>query len=105
MQCMDHSWMCEEAQQILKDQCENECFLCMGQFDHDEYAPMMMCMNQHSCCSPCMNELLKSNKNFNCPQCQQPLNRKAVGKNRFLITIYQLVDAFHKQITQLQTQI
>ena len=65
----------------------------------------MMCTNQHSCCAPCMTELLKTNKSINCPHCSQPVNRKFVTKNRLLLTIYALVESFKKQVMRLQAEI
>ena len=65
----------------------------------------MMCMNQHSCCAPCMVELFKNGKAINCPQCNQPLNKKTATKNRLLVTIYSLVESFKKQILRLQDEL
>lgn len=75
----------------------------MGEFDSGDYAPMMMCMNQHSCCMPCLQELLKNdaNKQVLCPHCNAPIIKKAVTKNRLLMTIYDLVKAFKKRVSEL----
>lgn len=54
MELIDQTVMNQEIQNIIKNKVEQECFLCMGEFDNNEYAPMMMCSNQHSCCAPCM---------------------------------------------------
>lgn len=90
----------KEIEAIIKGKVEMECFLCMGEFDTQDYAPMMMCMNQHSCCAPCMQELLKNdaNKQVTCPHCNAPIVKKTVTKNRLLMTIYDLVRAFKKQV-------
>ena len=105
MELTDLEWMNEEAQAIVKDKLERECFMCMGEFDDGEYSPMMMCTNQHSCCAPCMAELIKNGKAMNCPHCNQPINRKNVTKNRLLLSIYALVDSFKKQVMRLQAEI
>jgi len=62
-----------------------------------------MCINQHSCCAPCMQELLKKDsvKQINCPHCHLPINKKTVTKNRLLLLIYEIVDAFKSQISML----
>ena len=86
--------MPKEVESLLRDKVELECFLCMGEFDNGDYAPMMMCMNQHSCCAPCLQELLKNdtNKQVTCPHCNAPIIKKAVAKNRLLLTIYDIVN-------------
>ena len=35
MELTDLDWMNEEAQNIIKDKLERECFMCMGEFDDD----------------------------------------------------------------------
>jgi DNA-directed RNA polymerase subunit RPC12/RpoP len=59
---------------------------------------MIMCMNEHSCCAPCLQELLKTegNKPLACPHCQQPVNKKLITKNRHLMTIFELITAYKK---------
>jgi hypothetical protein len=54
-----------------------------------------------------MQQLLKNdaNKQPSCPHCSQPLNKKAVSKNRYLITIYELIDAYKKYVQDLQTEL
>jgi len=81
--------------------------MCMGEFDCDQYAPMIMCMNQHSCCAPCMQELLKtdSSKSLTCPHCNQPIIRKSVTKNRLLMTTYEVINAFKSYIATLQSEL
>ena len=73
----------------------------MGQFDTQDYAPMMMCMNQHSCCAPCLQELFKgdANKLLTCPHCHALIVKKAVAKNRLLIAIHEIVSAFKKHVS------
>ena len=63
----------------------------------------MMCMNQHTCCGPCMQELIKvePSKQIACPHCNQPINRRHIVKNRHLMTIFEIVHAFTRQIKQL----
>ena len=107
MELIDPKLMSQEIQNLIKNKVEQQCFLCMGQFDGGQYAPMMMCINQHSCCAPCMQELLKNDasKQISCPHCNQPLNKKSVTKNRYLITIIQLITAYNKYVGQLQNQL
>ena len=54
MELLEGPGITKEIQTLIKDKVEMECFMCLGQFDNGDYAPMMMCMNQHSCCAPCM---------------------------------------------------
>ena len=39
---------------------------------------------------------------LNCPHCNAPIVRKAVKKNRLLITIYEVVKAFKKHIAEME---
>lgn len=50
-----------------------------------------------------MQELLKNdgNKQLACPQCQQPINKKAVTKNRHLITIFEVILAYKKYVNSM----
>ena len=68
---------------------------------------MMMCMNQHSCCAPCLRELLKNdaNKQTTCPHCSAPVVKKAVTKNRLLIAIYDIVQIFKKHVSSLEDEL
>jgi predicted amidophosphoribosyltransferase len=79
----------------------------MGEFDSKDYPPMMMCMNQHSCCAPCLQELLKndSKQQVFCPHCNAPVIKKAVTKNRLLLTIYELVAAYKKYTIELEEEV
>lgn len=97
----------KEVEGILRDKVEVECFLCLGELDTEDYYPMMMCMNQHSCCAPCLQELLKNDAKaqLSCPHCNAPIVRKAVAKNRLLITIYDLVNAYKKLVIQLEDEL
>lgn len=97
----------KEVESILKDKVEQECFMCLGEFDSRDYAPMMMCMNQHNCCTPCMQELLKADAKtqVTCPHCNAPVIRKSVAKNRQLIVIYEIVQAYKKYVINLEDQL
>ena len=66
-----------------------------------------MCINQHSCCAPCLAQLLKNdaNKHVNCPHCSQPVNKKSVVKNRYLITIYELIEAYKNYVKDMQAEL
>lgn len=66
-----------------------------------------MCINQHSCCAPCLQQLLKNDvsKQVNCPHCNQPVNKKSVVKNRYLITIYELIDAYKNYVKDMQAEL
>lgn len=98
--------MPKEVETLLRDKVELECFMCMGEFDNGDYAPMMMCMNQHSCCAPCLQELLKNDtsKQVTCPHCSAPIVKKAVTKNRLLLTIYDIVKEYKKKLTDLENE-
>jgi hypothetical protein len=100
---VDYAQLPPEIQSLLRDKVETECFLCLCEFDGDEYAPVVMCINQHSCCAPCMQELLRvePSKQLACPHCNQPINRKVTAKNRHLLTIFQIVQAFARHLHQL----
>jgi DNA-directed RNA polymerase subunit RPC12/RpoP len=97
----------KEVEAILKDRIEVECFMCLGEFDTGDYAPMMMCMNQHSCCAPCMQELLKGDAKtqVTCPHCSAPIIKKSVTKNRLLITIYELIKSYKKYVVELEDEV
>ena len=103
MELLSGKGVTKEVETLLRDKVELECFMCMGEFDDGDYAPMMMCMNQHSCCAPCLQELLKndSSKQVACPHCGSPVIRKAVTKNRLLLTIFDPVKEYKKRVTQL----
>lgn len=79
----------------------------MGEFDGQDYAPMMMCMNQHSCCAPCLQSLLKNdaNKQILCPHCSAPIVKKAVAKNRLLMTIYDIIRVYKKYVCELEDEL
>lgn len=66
-----------------------------------------MCINQHSCCAPCLQQLLKNDasKQVSCPHCNQPVNKKTVVKNRYLITIYELIDAYKNYVKDMQAEL
>ena len=99
--------MSAEVQGLVRGKVELECFMCMGEFDCGDYAPVVMCANQHSCCAPCWQELLRNEggKQLNCPHCSQPLNRKNTNKNRYLITIFELIQAYNKYVAELQNEL
>lgn len=54
MNLIDFSHMNEEIRNLINQKVDQECFLCMEEFNSNEYAPVSMCINQHSCCFPCM---------------------------------------------------
>lgn len=66
----------------------------------------MMCINQHTCCAPCMQQLLRvdSCKPVSCPHCNLPINRKLIVKDRHLIVIYELINAYKRYVAQLKEQ-
>jgi len=51
-----------------------------------------------------MQELLKNdtNKQILCPHCNAPIVKKTVTKNRLLMTIYDIIRAFKKQVSELE---
>lgn len=106
MEIMDGLHASEEVNALIRGKVEVECFMCMGEFDCAEYVPMIMCMNQHSCCAPCMQELLKNdNGKLSCPHCNQPIVKKSVTKNRLLVTIYELIAAFKRHVASLEEEL
>lgn len=81
--------------------------MCLGEFDDNDYMPMMMCMNQHSCCGPCIQELLKNDggKQVTCPHCNAPIMKKTVTKNRLLLTIFEIVKTYKKYVIDLEDEL
>ena len=54
-----------------------------------------------------MAELLKNDTKalLTCPHCNAPVVRKAVCKNRLLITIFELVKAYKKCVIELEDEV
>jgi hypothetical protein len=50
--------------------------------------PMMVCMNQHTYCSECLNDLWKKGHK-RCPLDQTPYDIRSLHKNRMVLSILQ----------------
>ena len=105
MELTDQKLLGEEVQTILRDRVETECFMCLGEYDSEDYAPVVMCTNMHTCCGPCLKEVLKQDlSKAYCPYCNAPAIRKTMTKNRYLMTIFELVEAFKRHVKELHQE-
>ncbi len=54
-----------------------------------------------------MQQLIRvdPSKPIACPHCNLPINRKLVVKNRYLLTIYELIHAFKRYVAELKEEL
>lgn len=66
-----------------KNMIKSECNICNFPYDEDQHIPMLLCQDQHNCCSMCVDSIFQSDS-VKCPECRRSLKRDNVVRFRYL---------------------